>query len=270
MIRAAAVLAGLAVPASASDWLSSENRALKLPVWPTAVEKLLLSEEPTPDDFAEHDRSSSSSNMLPGFTTLENYPNPLINSTACRRWGMGVSYVCDPDHVFSSNTLDRIEERLALIRHNSTHRCADEYVSYPFGVAVVQDLPFGVDANTFATELIDRWGLGHSKCHDGLLLLYVASDGDVSLKWKKGVEPEINFRTYSGLLREFRKNGAKLSAGRALEADVIAVGQHLTGEILPPRQTPHLAVLLTIASLVGLAYLACAATVISDEIAKYR
>lgn len=56
---------------------------------------------------------------------------------------------------------------------------------------------------------------------------------------------------------------------------------------LPPRQTPHLAVLLTIASLVGFAYLACAATVISvsyacnvmqhslhsvlqDEIAKYR
>ena len=72
-----------------------------------------------------------------------------------------------------------------------------------FAVAIVQELPYGVDANTFATELIgkgmhhtvgvfkwkqrelhsDRWGLGHSKCHDGLLLLYVASDGGASLKW---------------------------------------------------------------------------------------
>lgn len=32
-------------------------------------------------------------------------------------------------------------------------------------------------------RLLDRWGLGHSKCHDGLLLVYVAADGDVSLKW---------------------------------------------------------------------------------------
>lgn len=271
MIRAAAVFVGLAVPASASAWLSSENQALKLPVWPTAVEKVLLSEEPTPDDFTEELQGGApSANMLPGFTTLENYPNPMINMMACRRWGMDVSYICDPDHIFSSNTLDKIEERLAHIRHNSSHRCGDEYVSYPFAVAAVQELPYGVDANTFATELLDRWGLGHSKCHDGLLLVYVAADGDVSLKWKKGVEPEINFRTYSGLLRQFRKNGAKLSAGRALEADVIAVGQHLTGEILPPRQTPHLAVLLTIATLVCLAYLACAATVISDELAKYR
>ncbi|CDJ56980.1 zinc finger DHHC domain-containing protein, putative [Eimeria maxima] len=184
MIRAAVVLVGLAVPASARDWLSSENQALKLPVWPTSVEKVLLSEEPTPDDFTEEfERGSPVSNMLPGFTTLENYPNPMINTMACRRWGMEVSYVCDPDHVFSSATLDRIEERLSNIRHSSSHRCVDEYVSYPFAVAIVQELPYGVDANTFATELIDRWGLGHSKCHDGLLLLYVASDGGASLKW---------------------------------------------------------------------------------------
>ncbi|CDJ62925.1 zinc finger DHHC domain-containing protein, putative [Eimeria necatrix] len=140
MIRAAALLAGLAVPASARDWLSSENQALKLPVWPTAVEKVLLSEEPTPDDFTEELQGGAPDmNMLPGFTTLENYPNPMVNSMACRRWGMEVSYVCDP-------------ERLSNIRHNSSHRCVDEYVSYP-------------------------------------------------------------------------KNGGKLSAGRALEADVIAVGQ---------------------------------------------
>jgi len=272
MIAATVLAVSLMVaPAAASDWLSSENRALKLPVWPTSVEKLLLAEEPSPDDLIEQlDKGSSAANLLPGFTTLENYPNPIINPSACRRWGMDVSYVCDPDHVFSSNTLDRIEERLSHIRHHSSHRCVDEYTSYPFAVAVVQELPFGVDANTFASELLDRWGLGHSKCHDGLLLLYVAETGDASLKWKKGVEPQINFRTYSGLLREFRRNSAKLSAGRALEADVIAVGQHLTGEILPPRQTPHLAVLLTIASLVFIAYFACAATVISDEIAKYR
>lgn len=116
MIKAVAVLAGLAVPASANDWLSSENQALKLPAWQTSgqflairsvgvlgftfsltVEKVLLSEEPTPDDFADEAQGPvPMPNMLPGFTTLENYPNPMINVSACRRWGMDVSYVCDP------------------------------------------------------------------------------------------------------------------------------------------------------------------------------
>ena len=114
MIRAATLLAGLAVPATATSWFSSENQALKLPAWPTSgkparficrltwfkcflVEKVLLSEEPTPDDFTEESEGGPpSANMLPNFTTLENYPNPMINTMACRRWGMEVSYICDP------------------------------------------------------------------------------------------------------------------------------------------------------------------------------
>lgn len=67
---------------------------------PLSVEKVLLSEEPTPDDFTEELQGGAPNmNMLPGFTTLENYPNPMVNSMACRRWGMEVSFVCDPGTV---------------------------------------------------------------------------------------------------------------------------------------------------------------------------
>merc|ERR1711870_123994 len=100
-------------------------------------------------------------------------------------------------------------------------------------VAVIRQLPVGVDANTFAAELLDRWGLGHAECHDGALLLFSKTDGQIALRWKRGIEPLINFKIYGGLQKEFRKNMARYPAPKALENNVILVGQHLSGEILP-------------------------------------
>ena len=56
--------------------------------------KYILPDEASPDE-ADAEASDMSGEVAVA-TTLENYPNPLINPTACKRKNMDASYVCDP------------------------------------------------------------------------------------------------------------------------------------------------------------------------------
>ncbi|SBS81302.1 RNA-binding protein NOB1, putative [Plasmodium ovale curtisi] len=116
---------------------------------------------------------------------------------------------------------------------------------------------------------------GNPKCSDGILLLFVKEDATFLLKWKKGAQSIINFRTatsmnksfnqyirrysleYSILMGKPRRTAPTCAQKKEHLRSVKLTSQYLTEEIIPPTQTTQMVVALTIAVIVGLGYLAC-------------
>merc|ERR1712217_665150 len=158
------VLFGLNLLTTSASASPIENAPVNFPLWRTSANKELLPDAATPEDIDMDLEESElvSHNDLSSVTTLESYPNPLVNPSACRRHDLEESYVCDPDRVLSRSEADKIEEYLMQLRRKSLHTCGSRELPYMLAVAVIRQLPVGVDANTFAAELLDRWGLGHA------------------------------------------------------------------------------------------------------------
>ncbi|CAD2089242.1 conserved Plasmodium protein, unknown function [Plasmodium vinckei brucechwatti] len=197
--------------------------------------------------------------------TLENFPNPFIHPSLCNRNGLKYSYLCDPNKILSPYTADKIEEILSYQRRNSSHYCIDKgKVPYVLGVALVKKLPYGISADTFGSQILEHWRLGNKNCNDGILLLFVKDDINFVLKWKKGSQSIINFRTASSMNKSFKQYIRRYSLEYSILKAVKLTSQYLTEEIIPSTQTAQMVVALTIAVIVGLSYLACILIVFSD------
>ncbi|CAG9479955.1 conserved Plasmodium protein, unknown function [Plasmodium vivax] len=199
------------------------------------------------------------------YVTLENFPNPFIHPSLCNRNGLNYSYVCDPNKILSRSTADKLEEILSYQRRNSSHHCADRgEVPYVLGVALIERLPYGVSAETFSSQILEHWKLGNRNCNDGILLLFVKDDATFVLKWRKGAQSIINFRTATAMNKSFNMYIRRYSLEYSILRAVTLTSQYLTEEIIPPTQTAQIVVALTIGIVVGLGYLACILIVFSD------
>lgn len=74
-------------------------------------------------------------------------------------------YVSNPDGILSTSTVEVLDKALANIRSTTSAEAV---------IVVVDDIE-GVDIDTFATELFEKWGLGKTDKDNGLLVL-VAKD----------------------------------------------------------------------------------------------
>lgn len=198
-------------------------------------------------------------------TTLENYPNPFVHPPLCNRSGLKYSYLCDPNKILSRKVADQIEEILNYQRLNSYHYCEEKGdVPYVLGVALLKKLPHGISADTFASQILEYWKLGNTNCNDGILLFFVREDASFLLKWKKGVQSIINFRTATSMYKSFNQYIRRYSLEYSILRAVQLTTEYLTGEIIPPTQTTQMVVALTIAVVVALGYLACIVIVFTD------
>lgn len=198
-------------------------------------------------------------------TTLENYPNPFVHPSLCNRTGLKYSYICDPNKILSRSTADKIEDILNYQRHNSHHYCTDKgEVPYVLGLALINKLPYGISAETFASQILEYWRLGNKNCNDGILLFFVKDQATFVLKWKKGVQSIINFRTATLMYKSFNQYIRRYSLEYSILQAVKLTTQYLTEEIIPPTQTTQMVVALTIAIIVALAYLSCIVIVFTD------
>ncbi|CDR95941.1 hypothetical protein, conserved [Babesia bigemina] len=194
------------------------------------VEEMLPEEEP-PNlwDYSEP--------LVKNATTLENYPDPLVNPKECNRPGVRESYICDPDRILSEVEADRIDEVLSLQRDSSSHHCEGlGEVPVRLGVAIINWLP-EEDMHTLAKELLERWRLSHDKCDDGVLLLFVVSHNTVVISWGKGVEPAINARAVSSISAICRDMMEREKVSIAIDRCTSFVTKRLTGVILPSQET---------------------------------
>ncbi|KAI4840141.1 MOLO1 domain-containing protein [Plasmodium brasilianum] len=160
---------------------------------------MFLDNEIPKDDTLKHPYSQD--------VTLENFPNPFIHPSLCNRSGLKYSYICDPNKILSRNIADKVEEILSYQRRNSSHYCMDKgEVPYVLGVALIKKLPYGISADMFGNQILDYWKLGNKNCNDGILLLFVKDDATFELKWKKGAQSIINFRTATSMNKSFNQN----------------------------------------------------------------
>ncbi|CRG98983.1 conserved Plasmodium protein, unknown function [Plasmodium relictum] len=196
--------------------------------------------------------------------TLENFPNPFIHPSLCNRNGLKYSYICDPNKILSKNTADKIEEILIYQRRNSSHYCIDKEVPYILGVALIKTLPYGITADTFASQILEYWKLSNKNCNDGILLFFVKDDATFVLKWKKGAQSVINFRTATSMHKSFNQYIRRYSLEYSILRAVKLISEYLTEEIIPPTQTTQMVVALTIAIVVALGYLSCILIVFTD------
>ncbi|SBT75030.1 conserved Plasmodium protein, unknown function [Plasmodium malariae] len=161
--------------------------------------RMFLDNEIPKDDTLKHPYSQD--------VTLENFPNPFIHPSLCNRSGLKYSYICDPNKILSRNIADKVEEILSYQRRNSSHYCMDKgEVPYVLGVALIKKLPYGISADMFGNQILDYWKLGNKNCNDGILLLFVKDDATFELKWKKGAQSIINFRTATSMNKSFNQN----------------------------------------------------------------
>ncbi|SOV11481.1 conserved Plasmodium protein, unknown function [Plasmodium sp. gorilla clade G2] len=218
--------------------------------------KYFLDKE-TPDDLLLNNSYSLD-------ITLENFPNPFFHPSLCNRYGLRFSYICDPNKILSRNIADQIEEILNYQRRNSKHYCVDKEVPYILGVALINKLPYGISADTFASQIFEYWKLSNKDCNDGVLLFFVKEDTHFILKWKKGAQSIINFRTATSMNKSFNQYIRKYSLEYSILSAVKLTSQYLTEEIIPPTQTAQKVVAFTIVIVVGLAYLAFILIVFAD------
>nr|PVC52301.1 hypothetical protein MACL_00000849 [Theileria orientalis] len=221
------------------------------------MNEMLPNEEPP--NLADYDEP-----IVTKKTTLENFPNPFMNPIECNRINVEESYICDPDKILKTSEADRIDELLSLERLSSTHHC-EGYgeVPYKIGVAIINSIA-KEDVNTLADELLERWKLSHERCDDGILLLFTKQEPDVLIKYDKGVEPYLSAKVISTIYPMCQALLQDEKLAIAIEKCTSFVTKRVTGEILPPKETPQMLVTLVIASIIGIGYLSIVISSIAD------
>ncbi|EAN33574.2 phosphatase family protein [Theileria parva strain Muguga] len=205
---------------------------LELGSLPDMDQMLPNEESPSLSDYSEP--------LVAKKTTLENFPNPFMNPIECNRVNVQESYVCDPDKVLNNSEADRLDELLSLERLNSIHHCEGfGDVPYKIGVALINRIP-REDLSTLADELLDRWKLSHQKCEDGIIIVYTKQDPDVVIKWNKGVEPYLSTKVVSSIYPMCQNLLQNEKLAIAVEKCTSFVTKRVTGEILPPKETPQM------------------------------
>eukprot|EP00668_Euglena_longa_P015984 GGOE01020180.1.p1 GENE.GGOE01020180.1~~GGOE01020180.1.p1 ORF type:complete len:484 (-),score=147.55 GGOE01020180.1:329-1666(-) len=117
--------------------------------------------------------------------------------TKCGRQQVG--WICDPDGMMTPDGRDRAEAVLQTIEAECHHTCLGEQVGYQVAVAVVRRFEQKdwsenrlISAKAFATAVGNRWGVGHARCSDGILLFISLDDRVAYLRTAAGVRDVVS------------------------------------------------------------------------------
>lgn len=91
------------------------------------------------------------------------------------------AYVSDPDHFLSPSATAQTDSILADIRRQTT-------AEVTFVIIGNMEPRDGIDIDTYATELFEKWGIGDKSNDNGVLLLVAVDDRKFVLRTGKGVE----------------------------------------------------------------------------------
>ncbi|XP_077864170.1 uncharacterized protein LOC144349477 [Saccoglossus kowalevskii] len=139
------------------------------------------------------------------------FPSPLINGWKCGR-RRNVSLVCDPDHIISQDSADKIDDAL-MIAHNTTPcicsntlRCSG-WGGFRIGVVLVRALPksylrsFDSDEkamNSFTKSVRRDW-FRDIGCDDNVLVLIVQQNSQVVMSTGIAARYELTMSESGGI-----------------------------------------------------------------------
>ncbi|SOV11564.1 conserved Plasmodium protein, unknown function [Plasmodium sp. gorilla clade G2] len=124
------------------------------------------------------------------------FPNPFTHPEECvLSLGISHTWLCDPSAFLSIEQQLDIEAELLKIRDTNFHKCSNNSTYYyQVSVAIVPEIfvsknnTYENAAQEFSEQLLRKWGIGHSPCHDGILLVYIKNLGKFVIAKREGVE----------------------------------------------------------------------------------
>lgn len=178
------------------------------------------------------------SNRFVGQWSKEEFPNPTRDLEACGRRGK-VSWVCDPDKILSYETANRIEELLYSVRKNTNSGCgSSDNPGFQIGVAVlnrmrsIQDESVAESAEKFAKHLHDSWGVGHSGCDDGAVLLLSIVDRQVYMSTGKRAMEVLSDGQIDIIIHEMKAYLKNKDYDNSVKLAVERMGEVFSGRVL--------------------------------------
>ena len=134
---------------------------------------------------------------------------PMVHLSDKRR------YVCNPDNVLSKATVDTLDRKLMRLEHDAGVQSV---------VVVVRHIE-GDDPYAFGQALADRYGIGHKRRDDGLIVILCTDDRSYSILTGDGLEgvlPDaicrrIQLNIMVPLLKEGRWDKAMLATIDAID-----------------------------------------------------
>lgn len=170
--------------------------------------------------------------------TKEEFPNPTLDLEACGRRGK-VSWICDPHIVLSYETANKIEELLYSVRKNTNSGCSgDDDPGFQIGVAILNRMrsisgeSVAETAEKFAKYLHDSWGVGHSGCDDGALLLLSLDDRQVYLSTGRGATKVLTDDQIDLIVEEMKPYLREKDYDKSVELAVARMGEVFSGKVL--------------------------------------
>lgn len=100
---------------------------------------------------------------------LENVPNPMTTNS---------TFVSNPDGILKSETVAQINSTLAALKTSNTSEV----------VVVVVNSIGDEDIKSFATQLLNKWGVGSKQNNNGLLILFVSDQRQITIEVGYGLE----------------------------------------------------------------------------------
>lgn len=168
----------------------------------------------------------------------EDFPNPTIDVKACGRNGK-VSWICDPENILSYQAANKIEELLYSVVKNTASGCSnDDKPGFQIGVAVLNRMR-GIPGEyieettkTFAKHLHDSWGVGHTGCNDGTVLLISILDRQLYVSTGKRAMELLSDDQIDIIIEEMKPYMKKKHYDQGVEHAVVRMGEVFSGKVL--------------------------------------
>ena len=168
----------------------------------------------------------------------EEFPNPTKDLGSCGRRGK-VSWICDPDNVLSYETANTVEELLYSVGKNTVSGCSnDEKAGFQIGVAVLKkmrDFPgqsVEETAEKFTKHLHDSWGVGHTDCDDGVMLLLSIHDRQVYVSTGKKAMELLSDDQIDIIIEQMKTYLRGKDYDKSVELAVVRMGEVFSGKVL--------------------------------------
>ena len=163
----------------------------------------------------------------------EDFPDPTIDVETCGRRGK-VSWICDPENILSYGAADKIEELLYSVVKNTDSGCSyydNGKPGFQIGVAVLNQMsgipgePVEETAKTLAKHLHDSWGVGHTGCDDGAMLLISILDRQLYVSTGKRAMELLSDDQIDIIIEEMKPYMLKKDYDKGVELAIVRMGE---------------------------------------------
>ena len=170
---------------------------------------------------------------LTGFVP-DQVPNPMLYPQVCGRMSdiIARSAICDIDRMLSDDEKNLVEGRINLFLEKH-ERLAE------FGVCLIRKISNhyisganGIEeaAKKFSETVHDKWGIGDSKRHNGILIFLAIEDRIVYISRGSGVQEKLTSPVLDNIIANMKSHLRNQDFGLALEVAVVELEVALTGE----------------------------------------